>query len=75
MTLAELHRRSAIALLDAALAHQGAGENMVSQPLLINSFIKKPVDDNLVSISMQLATSWRHLAHPRHALSACRGVA
>ena len=30
---------------------------MVSQnPLLINSFIKKPVDDNLVSISMRLAT-------------------
>ena len=36
MTLTELHQRSAIALMDTALAHQGAGENTVSQnPLLI----------------------------------------
>ena len=57
MTLAELHRRSAIALMDAALAHQGAGENMVSQnPLLINSFTKKADDDSLVTISMRLGT-------------------
>ena len=57
MTLAELHRQSAIKLIDAALAHQGAGENMFSQnPLLINSFIKKPDDNNLVSISMRLET-------------------
>ncbi len=57
MTLAELHRRSAIALMDAALAHQGAGENMVSQnPLLINSFVKKADDENLVTISMRLGT-------------------
>ena len=57
MTLAELHWRSAIALMDAALAHQGVGENMASQnPLLINSFIKKPDDSSLVSISMRLGT-------------------
>ena len=55
MTLAELHRRSAIALMDAALAHQGAGENMVSQnPLLIKSFTKKADEDNLVTISIRL---------------------
>ena len=57
MTLTELHHRSAIALMDAALAHQGAGENMVSQnPLLINSFTKKVDRDSLVIISMQLGT-------------------
>ena len=57
MTLAELHRRSAIALMDAALAHQGAGENLFSQnTLLINSFIKEPDDNNLVSISTRLDT-------------------
>ena len=57
MTLAELHHRSTIALMDAALAHQGAGENMVSHnPLLIDSFTKKVNDDNLVTISMQLGT-------------------
>ena len=55
MTLAELHRRSAIALMDAALAHQGAGENLVSQnPLLIKSFTKKADEDGLVTISMRL---------------------
>ena len=57
MTLAELHRLSAIALADAGLAHQGAGENMVSKnPLLFNSFTKKPNDDSLVTISMRLGT-------------------
>ena len=57
MTLAELHRRSAIALMDAALAHQGAGENMVSQnPLLIKSITKKADEDTLVTISMRLGT-------------------
>ena len=57
MTLDELHRRSAIALMDAALAHQGAGESLVSlNPLLINSLIKKADDDSLVTISMRLDT-------------------
>ena len=83
MTLAELHRQSAIALMDAALAHQGAGENTVSQnPLLINSFIKKPVDHNLVSISMRLGTKLAALgasaANPASAIMCsltCRGYA
>jgi len=57
MTLVELHKQSAIALMDAALAHQGAGENTVSQnPLLMNSFINKSADQPLVNISMRLGT-------------------
>ena len=57
MTLMELHRRSAIALMDAALAHQGGDENMVSQnPLLMNSFTEKADGDSLVQISMRLGT-------------------
>ena len=57
MMLVELHKQSAIALMDAALAHQGAGENTVSQnPLLMNSFINKPADQPLVNISMRLGT-------------------
>ena len=57
MTLAELHRRSAIALMDAALAHQGAGENMVSSnSLLSSSFNKKAGENSLVAISMRLGT-------------------
>jgi len=55
MTLAELHRRSAVALMDAALAHQGDGENIVSQnPLLASCFTGKKTDDALVTISMRL---------------------
>jgi hypothetical protein len=75
MTLVELHKQSAIALMDAALAHQGAGENTVSQnPLLMNIFINKPADQPLVNISMRLGTKlvspWRIR---RHTLSAyCR---
>ena len=57
MTLVELHKQSAIALMDAALAHQGAGENTVSQnPLLMNSFINKSANQPLVNISTQLGT-------------------
>ena len=57
MTLVELHKQSAIALMDAALAHQGAGENTVSQnPLLMNSSINKSADQPLVNISMRLGT-------------------
>ena len=76
MTLAELHRRSAIALMDAALAHQGAGENMVCQNrLLINSFTKKADHGNLVTISMRLGKSWRPWRISRYTLSAYRGLA
>jgi N-methylhydantoinase A/oxoprolinase/acetone carboxylase beta subunit len=39
MTLGELHRRSALALLDAAMAHDGGGEGAVSgSPLLAAAF-------------------------------------
>jgi len=59
MTLGELHRRSGIALLDAALAHQGGGENAVSQtPLLAQCLAEKPANTfPLVGISVQLGTS------------------
>ena len=57
MALVELHRRSAIALMDAALAHQGEGENMFSEnPLLIKSFTNKSCDNSLAAISVRLGT-------------------
>jgi N-methylhydantoinase A/oxoprolinase/acetone carboxylase beta subunit len=58
MTLDELHRRSALALLDAALAHEGGGEAAVStNPLLAQSFRKTPASsDQLVSVGVKLNT-------------------
>ncbi len=59
MTLAELHRRSALALMDAALAHDGAGEGQAStNPLLAPLFDSAQSEDKkLVNISMQLGTN------------------
>ena len=58
MTLDELHRRSALALMDAALAHEGGGEAAVSSnPLLAQSFRKIPAsNDQLVSVGVKLNT-------------------
>jgi N-methylhydantoinase A/oxoprolinase/acetone carboxylase beta subunit len=57
-TLDELHRRSALALMDAALAHEGGGEAAVSSnPLLAQSFRKTPASkDQLVSVGVKLNT-------------------
>ena len=58
MTLDELHQRSALALMDAALAHEGGGEAAVSSnPLLAQSFRKTPAsNDQLVSVGVKLNT-------------------
>ncbi len=58
MTLHELHRRSVIALMDAAVAHQDGEESCVSNnPLLAKNLASKPDDKpSLVTISMQLNT-------------------
>jgi N-methylhydantoinase A/oxoprolinase/acetone carboxylase beta subunit len=57
-TLAELHRRSGLALMDAALAHDGAGEAQAStNPLLANLY--RPATDTargLVDLSLSLDT-------------------
>ena len=57
-TLAELHRRSGLALMDAALAHDGAGEAQAStNPLLAGLY--RPVADattGLVDLSLGLRT-------------------
>jgi len=62
-TLAELHRRSGVALMDAALAHQGAGEGQASgNPLLAGLYREAapggsgPGDAGIVSLSLRLAT-------------------
>lgn len=59
ITLSELHRRSALALMDAALAHDGAGEGQAStNPLLAPLFDSAQSEDKkLVNISMQLGTN------------------
>ena len=58
MVLAELHRRSALALMDAALAHEGVGEAAISSnPILAHSFGSNTSNINsLVSIGMELNT-------------------
>ena len=58
MALAELHRRSGVALMDAALAHQGAGEGQASgNPLLADLYRNiKPEDAGIVSLSLRLET-------------------
>jgi len=57
-TLAELHRRSGLALMDAALAHDGAGENQAStNPLLAGLY--RPAAGTargLVDLSLDLGT-------------------
>ena len=40
ITLAELHRRSGVALMDAALAHEGAGEEQASSNLLLKDLYR-----------------------------------
>ena len=58
ITLRELHRRSALALMDAAMAHDGLGENQAStNPLLSGVYDQRGTDDALVAVSMQLGTS------------------
>lgn len=55
MTLVKLHTCSAVALMDAALAHGGADENTISQnPILINSLIRGPTNQKLVNVSIRL---------------------
>ena len=58
MALAELHRRSGVALMDAALAHQGAGEGQASgNPLLADLYRNnRPGDAGIVSLSLRLET-------------------
>ncbi len=63
MTLAELHRHSGVALMDAALAHQGAGEGQASgNPLLAGLYREAapggsgPGDAGIVSLSLRLET-------------------
>ena len=58
MALAELHRRSGVALMDAALAHQGAGEGQASgNPLLADLYRNNgPGDAGIVSLSLRLET-------------------
>ena len=47
MTLAELHRKSALALTDAAFAHDGAGENIASShPLLSDIYTPQLAGQN-----------------------------
>jgi hypothetical protein len=47
MTLAELHRKSALALTDAAFAHDGAGENIASgHPLLSDIYTPQLAGQN-----------------------------
>ena len=61
--------------MDAALAHQGAGENMVSQNrLLINSFTKKLIMAAL-SQSLRLGKKLAALGASAATLSAYRGLA
>ena len=56
ITLAELHRRTGLALMDAALAHDGAGEGQASANPLLKDLYRDAgsSDDGLVSISLDL---------------------
>ncbi|MGC6452374.1 MAG: hydantoinase/oxoprolinase family protein, partial [Candidatus Puniceispirillaceae bacterium] len=57
-TLHELHRRTGLALIDAALAHDGAGEGQASgNPLLADLYRDgSPSSGGLVAISLSLDT-------------------
>ena len=57
-TLSELHRRTGLALMDAALAHDGAGEmQATNNPLLANLYSDDITDrDRLVKLSLKLGT-------------------
>ena len=75
-TLSELHRRTGLALMDAALAHDGAGEmQATNNPLLANLYRDGTTGkDSLVKLSLELgtglvalgasaATHYPHVAH------------
>ena len=57
-TLSELHRRTGLALMDAALAHDGAGEmQATNNPLLANLYLDGTTGkDSLVKLSLELGT-------------------
>ena len=57
-TLSELHRRTGLALMDAALAHDGAGEmQATNNPLLANLYRDDTTGkDSLVKLSLELGT-------------------
>jgi len=57
-TLAELHRRSALALMDAALAHDGVGEAQASMNPLLASLYRRTTGgaSKLVDLSLSLDT-------------------
>jgi len=57
-TLAELHRRSGLALMDAALAHDGAGEAQASTNPLLSGLYRPAADSatSLVALSLGLQT-------------------
>ena len=57
--LSELHRRTGLALMDAALAHDGAGEmQATNNPLLANNLYRDGTTgkDSLVKLSLELGT-------------------
>ena len=59
-TLSELHRRTGLALMDAALAHDGAGEmQATNNPLLATNLYRDGTTgkDSLVKLSLELGTS------------------
>ena len=57
MTLAELYRRSALALMDAAFAHESGSEDAIScNPILSHSFGPQKPADSLISVGMTLNT-------------------
>ena len=58
-TLSELHRRTGLALMDAAMAHDGAGEmQATNNPLLANNLYRDGTTgkDSLVKLSLELGT-------------------
>ena len=74
-TLAELHRRSGLALMDAALAHDGAGESQAStNPLLASLYrpatgtakglvnLSLNLDTGLVALGASAGTHYPHVA-------------
>ena len=57
MTLAELYRRSALALMDAAFAHEDGTEGAIScNPILSQSFGPQKPTGSLISVGMTLNT-------------------
>ena len=58
MTLAELYRRSSLALIDAALAHEGDSEKLTSKnPILANALRANSLNSNrLISFEVTLNT-------------------